>query len=556
MTLNKLISELKESNQDFEFYPTTEEMLQEVFTNIDWTRQTKDILDIGCGLCGLRKIIDRRNAEIDRHNKRMVEQKRYSDKIESLSYNYYVIEKSEILLNRLPADVFVLGTDFNQCTLIDKKADVIFCNPPYSEFEDWTNRIIREGNFEQAFLVIPSRWKENAEIQASLNATKTHPYVIKSMDFLNAERQARVTVDIVKFTRDRYSWRSEEQKSAFDLWFEETFKVCGENKYISEYDEMQKQKERVKNSLVSAPNKIDVLVNLHNDDMSRLYSSFKALCAMDEKTLEDIGVNYGKVKEALKNKISNLKILYWKMVFDYLDEVTSRLTQQSRQNLFNKFERLNQVDFSESNIKSVVIWVLKNANEYYKDQLIEFYKSLSDFENVKPYASNKRLFTRDDWRWNKGRDGEYGAYTLDYRMVCSYLFSASVSWGGEFYKSSNDYKNTNLCKDFCAIARNLGFSVGEFQVADSFGEKFYIYLKDGSPLLEYKIYKNGNTHIKLNIEFAKAMNVEASRLLGWIRDKQDIAKEFPDEIAKGAEKYFKSSSQISLANPDIKLLAA
>ena len=133
--LSILIDELKENGQDFEFYPTTEEMLQEVFTNIDWTRQTKDILDIGCGLCGLRKIIDRRNAEIDRHNKRMVEQERYSDKIESLSYNYYVIEKSEILLNRLPADVFVLGTDFNQCTLIDKKADVVFCNPPYSEYD-------------------------------------------------------------------------------------------------------------------------------------------------------------------------------------------------------------------------------------------------------------------------------------------------------------------------------------------------------------------------------------------------------------------------------------
>ena len=554
--LSILIDELKENGQDFEFYPTTEEMLQEVVTHIDWTRQTKDILDIGCGLCGLRKMIDCKNAEINRHNKRMVEQERYNEKIESLSYNYYVIEKSEILLNRLPADVFVLGTDFNQCTLIDKKADIVFCNPPYSEYENWTNRIIREGNFEQAFLIIPSRWKENAEIQASLDATKTNSYVIKSMDFLNAERQARATVDIVKFTRNRYSWRSEEQKSAFDLWFEETFKVCGEDKHLSEYDEEIKQQERIKNSLVSAPNKIEVLINLYNDDMNRLYSSFKALCAMDEKTLEDIGVNYGKVKEALKNKISNLKILYWKMVFDYLDEVTSRLTQQSRQNLFNQFERLNQVDFSESNIRSVVIWVLKNASEYYKDQLIDFYKSLSDFDNVKPYASNKRLFTRDDWRWSKGRDGEYGAYTLDYRMVCSYLFSSSVSWGGEFCKSSNDYKNTNLCKDFCAIARNLGFSIGEFQVADSFGEKFYIYLKDGNPLLEYKIYKNGNTHVKLNIEFAKAMNVEVSRLLGWIRNKQDIAREFPAEMAKGAEKYFGSQFCFGLTNPNIKLLGA
>lgn len=37
------------------------------------------------------------------------------------------------------------------------------------------------------------------------------------------------------------------------------------------------------------------------------------------------------------------------------------------------------------------------------------------------------------------------------------------------------------------------------------------------------------------------MNVEVSRLLGWIRSKEDIAREFPEDMAKGAEKYFKSN---------------
>lgn len=48
-------------------------------------------------------------------------------------------------------------------------------------------------------------------------------------------------------------------------------------------------------------------------------------------------------------------------------------------------------------------------------------------------------------------------------------------------------------------------------------------------------------HVKFNKEFTKALNVEVSRLLGWIRCKEDIQREFPEELAKGAEKYFKTN---------------
>ncbi len=49
----------------------------------------------------------------------------------------------------------------------------------------------------------------------------------------------------------------------------------------------------------------------------------------------------------------------------------------------------------------------------------------------------------------------------------------------------------------------------------------------------------GNMHVKFNMEFTKALNVEASRLLGWIRKKEDIEKEFTPEMAAGAEKYLR-----------------
>lgn len=543
-----LIEILSENGQDFEWYPTTEEMLKEVYTHIRWENHT-EILDVGCGLCGLKKIIDKKNDEIEKYNESL---EKSCDRKYIHPYTYYGIEKSEILINRLPSDVYIVGTDFNNCTLIDKKCDVLFCNPPYSEYVEWTKRIINEGNFQQAFLIIPQRWKENKEIQALLEGTKTKAYIIRTMDFLNAERQARAVIDIVEFTRDKYSIYGDNIKTPFDRWFEETFDVSTDGKKLHDFEEYEENKKRISSNIVEAPNKITALCELYQEDMNRLCGSFKAICGLDEKTLEDIGVNYKAVKEALKKKIEGLKILYWRMVFNYLDEVTNRLTASSRKKLFDDFERLNTVDFNESNIRSVLIWVLKNATNYYKEQLIDFYRQLSDFENVRPYKSNQKVFDRDDWRWN-GRE-KSTKYTLDYRLVCSYLFKTKVGWNGEF-DSWNNRENVEILKDFCAIAQNLGFNPKtDFMVPEDFGTKGYVFFKDGSLFMEYKFYKNHNTHIKLNIEFTKAMNVEVSRLLGWIRDKKDIEKEFPEEMAKGAEKYFGMQFCFSLVNPNIKLL--
>jgi tRNA1(Val) A37 N6-methylase TrmN6 len=52
----------------------------------------------------------------------------------------YAIEKAITHLNNMPKDITVVGTDFEQQTLVDKAVDIIFCNPPYSEFEQWMFR--------------------------------------------------------------------------------------------------------------------------------------------------------------------------------------------------------------------------------------------------------------------------------------------------------------------------------------------------------------------------------------------------------------------------------
>ena len=77
----RLVAELKENNQDFEFYPTTPEMLEIGCQHF----KGGSILDIGCGTARLKQFLKEKGKEPE----------------------YFGIEKSEILLNQLPADVYI-----------------------------------------------------------------------------------------------------------------------------------------------------------------------------------------------------------------------------------------------------------------------------------------------------------------------------------------------------------------------------------------------------------------------------------------------------------------
>lgn len=86
----QLVLELKEAGQDFEFYPTTDEMLAEAYKALESVcGYHKSVLDIGCGTCNFKRYIERKGGSVE----------------------YFGIEKSDILIGKLPYDVFVLGTD-------------------------------------------------------------------------------------------------------------------------------------------------------------------------------------------------------------------------------------------------------------------------------------------------------------------------------------------------------------------------------------------------------------------------------------------------------------
>lgn len=548
----QLVMELKNKEQDYEFYPTTKEIIACIHNHVNYNweieHEAKKVLDIGCGTENFRKYIE------ELHHERELWKETASKRIDgSIDYNisnatnwkiyaYYVMEKSQVLLQRLDKETIVLGTDFYDNTLVDKQVDLIFCNPPYSVYAEWTKRIIAESSCKYIYLVIPERWKSDEKIQKTIETVGAEAKTIGSFDFLNAERSARAKVDVVFVDKTKVS-----TDSAFDRWFDETFNI--RDKEEKNVWETARDKENgLKNQLVGGANKGERLINLYEAEQHKLYEHFLAISGLDVDILESINIQKSAVKQALKERIQGLKTLYWKVVFDNLEEITNRLTSGTRNQMFNKFKSLQSVDFTIQNIYSLIIWVIKNANTYYNDQMIEFFKNLSSVENCKPYKSNNRIGT-DNWRFAD----ENSHYTLDYRIICNKLsFSNYYSWD----KNIDTRKATSVIDDICTIANNLNFEIGEKETPENYGEKYTIKLKNGKTFCDYRIYKNGNTHFKFNKEFMKALNVEVSRLLGWINKPEDISKEFDDEIKAGAEKYFKGSMQYCISNGDntLKLL--
>lgn len=527
MTTRSMLLDIRQAGQDYEWYPTTDAMLRVVAESINaqqwripyrYRESLTGVLDIGAGDGRALKYFKEHCEGLDR---------------------FMAIEKSPLLAQQWPEYVFPVGCDFWAQNLIDKPARIIFCNPPYREFASWTTRIIRDGYFFACYLIIPQRWKENHEIADSIQRRGVHAESIWSGDFLDAERSARARVDIVQI-----SHAEDSREDPFAAWFDAQFA-------FSEAHEFEEPAEGLRDkALVSGRNLVEVLEELYQDELARLYASYKAITALDAQTLKDMGVERGAVRAALREKIKGLKNKYWKELFDNLDKVTSRLTGKSREAILERLMAATNVDFDASNVYTVLIWVVKNANQYFDRQLVEVFKALTSKKSAIPYKSN-RHFKDGSWRSMTGWDlhqGRGGRYALDYRFVCEGSYFAS-DWGWEA-----DKRRTQLLQDICTIAQNLGFELtnnicelGKDWVPGEWREATFC---DGV-LFAAKVYKNGNMHLKFHKRLMGRLNVEAGRLLGWITSQAEAEAEMGDRAAPGA-----FGASFSLDMSDVKALAA
>lgn len=581
MNISTLLTQLKEQNQDFEFYPTTKEMIETIYFDLakkDRDSKCYSVLDIGAGNGGFFEKFKQIRQEVKEHNIAVGcnqdEDWYYQKNSEEIFKNIhpkaeistqYAIEKSEILINQMPANIMLLGTDFWEQTLIDKEVDIVFSNPPYSQFEDWSAKIIREAHAAFIYLVIPQRWQDSELLKDCIAARKATVKVLGDFDFLDAERAARAKVQIIKINlvadEDRY-YRRDKLNDPFDSWFENVFKIQAEKKSDSSWSEEKEEERRksqerqteIENELVAGRDLVQVLVALYQRDLNELMKTYQVLGTIDAKLMKELGVKLEEVKKNLKMKIKGLKNLYWAEIFSKLNKIKERLCSSQRQTLLGKLDR--SIDFTESNIYAVLIWVIKNANQYLDQQIKDLFERLTEREGIRNYKSNQTTWEEDRWRY---RDQTKSHYCLDYRMV------TRGYWEG-FSDKRLCQRTVDLIDDIMTVANNLGFdgqsskSFG-WDTKPSYGEKQEFYMRPNwqndnttikSLFMEARFYKNGNVHLKINQNFMKSFNIEAARLNGWVRSAEDILREFSDDCkvsAEEAKKYFKSNFLISCNSP-------
>lgn len=515
-----IFKKMKEAGDDFEFYPTTPEILQAIKEdmilkrgNYRFSKGEKKILDCGAG---------------DGEALAFLAPEGYR----------YAIEKSATALSALPADVVVVGTDFHQQTLLDKEVDVIFCNPPYTEYREWVLKILNESVADEIYFVIPQRWEEDKEIQHAIERSGFKVNNLGDYDFLNARRAARAKVHVLSLTRPETS-----SDDAFNRWFRDHFQIGTPKDTVSEANvekksESEQRKEKI-HEMIQSSSLIESLVTLYNEELAFLTTNYQKLASLDPDLLVSLDIDVVNASRGLKMKIQGLKNAYWNELFSNFNRITDKLTASTRSQMLSTLLKSTSVDFTYDNAHAVVLWAIKNANKYMDEQLENVLESLLRSMCVTSYKSNQKLFIHDNFRYNDLRKSSH--YMLETRCIINtYIRDDLVS----SYSKQLDYRAKDLLNDLMVIGTQLGFDTRNCKRPDSvhwaYGSTTPLcYEKDGiqHTLFEVKPFKNGNFHIKFSQKFMLKLNIELGRLNGWIHSKEQCAEEFGVDVSEVASLY-------------------
>lgn len=554
-----LVRQLKADGQDFEYYPTTEQMLSHVIDDLDKNvhiERSFDLLDIGAGDCRLHQLLSKKHDE----NRSNFQNKCPRDKF-PFSYYYHdclVIEKAIVHiqnLSKLPnaSALRLVGTDFWETDLSCIIADVCFTNPPYSVYEWWLTQVINNARTPLIYAIVPSRWADNANIKKALKLRDMTAEIIHSDDFLTADRQARAKVDILRIThksidtrkkspefyqamQERYqkdfvlSYNAEKSKSKLDpltAFFEQHLQLdCSDDTF---YQKAEQDKQDL--ASVFKQDKLSGLLDRYLQDRQTLQADLTALSQITPRLFALFKIDGSTIINKLRHDLKVLKRQYWNVFFDCYEPITRRLTSKSRDSLKDILKEHTELDFTYGNCQAVSILAIQRANDFIDEQIKDLFEKHADKDNLVCYKSNQRVLSNYDYRYRDKRYELYSHTKLEYRLIVNYWFDSNRPY--EFFNEGSYLSRTayGIINDYVVIARTLGFDIPNHLVSTKdgsypdFGKTLLVHNeKDKTLLFDIKFYKKGTYHIRLNSDFCLRLNVAIGKLFGWLHTPDDISE--------------------------------
>ncbi|HAS6026887.1 class I SAM-dependent methyltransferase [Vibrio vulnificus] len=555
-----LVKQLKKGNEDFEFYPSTQEQIQAIIDDVNllleshtFSKTSKEqlrIVDIGAGDGRVLNWLGEALA---------------NNPNETLFPQLFAIEKATLHTQSYrEKGITLLGTDFYETNFISKQADIAFCNPPYEDFSRWLQLLIAQLNFSLLYVIVPERWENDPAIKAALETRKvTSTKVIAKSDFTDAERKARGKVHIVRFAfndfeadiikaakingiKNRLNEYGEYQPliglnvtCPFQQFIETELNLkksySTTTNEFSEYCEQERLRKELKSqdstsfAIVKSRGVLWALLDNYERDMSNVLRQYKALAEIEPELLQELGVEYSSIQAGVKDKLFGYRSVYWTLLFDELDTLAERLTQKNKMELLNTL-KANSLDFTYLNAVYIINYAVSLANELVESSITDVYKALTSEESIsRYYKSNERMYN-DQWRHNQTNQHASKRYVLDYRFVSSH--------DANFDRDGLSANARAFCNDLIVIFGLLGYSGIENSVTyDSLSAGQLLKIHGLEPcgkridLIHIRFFLNGNRHIKFDQGAMLRLNVTASRLLGWVRSKAEFEHEVDNLVS-------------------------
>jgi len=248
--------------------------------------------------------------------------------------------------------------------------------------------------------------------------------------------------------------------------------------------------------------------------------------------LRELGVQKDALCTAVKTRIAGLKRVYWRALFDRLQSLTTRLATKTRAEFLERLTGRNAIAFTVSNCYSIVMWAVRHADAYIDRQVIDLFFSLSQRDGVTRYMSNKRTWVDSAWRYSLRSDDEGtrpSHFRLDYRFVVpGYQAIGGHDFGSYDFPGGLHRGCHALIADIIAVLSTLGFSTPAPgpMTRQWHANKWQNWVSpDGELLFQVKGFANGNLHMRFAPDAIMAINVEAGRLLGWLKSPAEAATE-------------------------------